>query len=162
MSLKHQFLRLQFNLYPVYRRTGAKITYISEDYLEVKVKIPFNQKTKNIFGTIYGGTIYSAIDPIYLMMLYRIFKKQYIFWDKSAFIEYKKPARSSLHAQFILQKEEIVNIKELLKSNFKINRTYNIELLDSSGDVCATCQKVVHIRHKGEEEAFIPETMEQS
>jgi hypothetical protein len=92
-QFQHHLLRLKFNLYPAYRRTGAKVIYISPDYKEVSVKIPLNMKTKNIFGSIYGGTLYSAIDPVYLMMLYQILEKKYIFWDRSAHIEFK-----NLHA----------------------------------------------------------------
>jgi acyl-coenzyme A thioesterase PaaI-like protein len=61
--------RWYFNRFPAYRRTGGKITYISHDLREIRVEIPLNWKTRNYVGTIFGGSLYAAVDPMYMIML---------------------------------------------------------------------------------------------
>ncbi|HEY7975525.1 MAG TPA: DUF4442 domain-containing protein, partial [Ktedonobacterales bacterium] len=61
--------RWQFNLSPVYRSTGATITYIAADWRETRIKLPLRLRTRNYVGTIYGGSMYAAVDPFYMVML---------------------------------------------------------------------------------------------
>ena len=67
-SIRTRLLRWGFNLFPAYRRTGARVTYIAGDFGEVRIKLPLNWKTRNYVGTIFGGSMYGAVDPIYLIM----------------------------------------------------------------------------------------------
>ena len=43
---KATVLKYGFNLSPMYRRTSAKVVYISEDFLKIKIKLPFSYKNK--------------------------------------------------------------------------------------------------------------------
>ena len=78
--------RLKFNFFPAYRGTGARVVYIADDYREIRVKIPLSRRTKNYVGTIYGGSMYGGIDPIYMLMLIKNLGRNYIVWDKAAAI----------------------------------------------------------------------------
>lgn len=71
-----------FNLFPAYRGTGGRLIYVAEDFCEVRVKLPVNWRTRNYVGTIYGGSVYASIDPIYMLMLIQILGPEYIVWDK--------------------------------------------------------------------------------
>jgi hypothetical protein len=45
-SLKSRATRFMFNLFPCYRRTGVRMTYIAPDFHEVRIKLPLNWKTR--------------------------------------------------------------------------------------------------------------------
>ncbi len=141
--------RTIFNLFPAYRRTSGRVTYFAADLSEVRVKVPFKWRTRNISGSTFGGSIYGAVDPIYMTMLIRQLGKGYIVWDKAAYIRFKKPARSHLYATFSLGDDELQTIKDLLKTEPKIDRTYTVELVDQEGVIHATVDKVVHVRKRG-------------
>jgi acyl-coenzyme A thioesterase PaaI-like protein len=96
-SLRSRFTRWGFNWFPAFRGTGARITYIARDWREVRLRIPLSRRTRNYVGTIYGGSMYGAVDPIYMVMLIRLLGPEYIVWDKSASIRFKKPGRSTLY-----------------------------------------------------------------
>ena len=147
-SIKTKLLRIQFNFFPAFRRTGGRITYIAHDYFEIRIKLPLNWKTRNYVGTIYGGSIYASVDPIYMMMLIKILGSDYIIWDKAATIRFKKPGRSTLYATFRLEQKEIDFIKNELTQKEKIDRVYYIELVDNQGVVHAYVEKVLHIKNK--------------
>lgn len=92
--------------------------------------------------------MYSAVDPIYMVMLIRRLGKDHIVWDKSASIQFKKPGRETLHACFVVADEELAVIREALETQRSMDRTYLIELKDSSGTVCATVEKLIYIRKR--------------
>src|SRR5450759_758115 len=110
-SFQSRLRRWGFNLFPVYRRTGARITYIAGDWREVHIKLPLNWKTRNYVGTIFGGSMYAAVDPIYMIMLIKLLGARYEVWDKAATIRFRRPGRSSLHATFRLDGVELEAVR---------------------------------------------------
>ena len=123
-SFKTRLTRWRLNFFPAYRGTGARITYIAGDWREVRIKLPLNWRTRNYVGTIFGGSMYGAIDPIYMVMLIQILGPAYVVWDKGATIQFKRPGRSTLHACFILDAPEIDAIKVELTARSAIERNY--------------------------------------
>lgn len=150
-SLKAKFYRWTFNFFPAYRRTGGRIIYISQDLQEVRVKLPLNWKTRNYVGTIFGGSLYGAVDPIYMIMLIKLLGPDYIVWDKAATIRFKKPGRSTLFATFKIDNNELDAIRNALAKQNPLNRNYIVDLVDKQGIVHATCEKVIYFRKKGRE-----------
>lgn len=147
-SLKTKFIRWKVNLYPFYRRTGARLTYISDDWKEMRVTLPFNWKTRNRVGTIFGGCISASVDPFYMFMLIKLLGKEYTVWDKASTTNFRKLAQSTLYATFSIDDEELETIRTELNDKPKINRTYTVHLKDKDGVVYATIEKVINIRRK--------------
>jgi hypothetical protein len=141
--------RLKFNFFPAYRGSGARVLYISDDYREIRVKIPLSWRTRNYVGTIYGGSMYAGIDPIYMLMLIKNLGKNYIVWDKAAMIRFKRPGRETLYADFRLTQDELDKIKEILESEKSVDRIYKVELADKEGKVHAIIEKTLYIAKKG-------------
>lgn len=148
-SFKTRRFRWLFNFFPAYRGSGGRVTYISADWLHVKMRLPLSWRTRNYVGTIYGGSIYSSIDPIYMLMLMKILGDEYVVWDKAANIRFRKPGRTTLHAEFIFTDEEIAEIKSLAETAKSIDRIYNLELKDKDGVVHAEIEKTLYIAKKG-------------
>ena len=149
-SFRSRSFRWGFNLFPAYRGTGGRVTYISEDWRDVSVKIPLSWRTRNYVGTIYGGSIYGAVDPIYMLMLIRILGPEYVIWDKAASIRFKRPGKSTLYADFALSTAEIDEIKRLAETERSIDRVYNLELKDKNSVVHAFIEKTIYISKRKE------------
>ncbi len=140
--------KLSINFFPAYRRTGARVVAVSDDWKEVKIRLPLNWKTRNYVGTIFGGSLYSSVDPIYMLMLIEILGPEYIVWDKSATIRFKRPGRATLYATFKISDPEIETIKNLLKSEHSIDRKYEISLTDERGIIHTAIEKIIYISKK--------------
>ncbi len=147
-SLRSRLLRWGFNMFPAYCATGARITYVASDFREVRVRLPLSWQTRNYVGTIFGGSMYAAVDPVYMLMLIRNLGKDYIVWDKSACITFKKPGRSTLFARFAIDENELDAIRRELEQARHVDRTYHVELKDDAGVVHASVEKVVYVRKK--------------
>lgn len=147
-SFQSRALRWKFNLFPAYRGTGARVTYISADYREIRVKLPLTFRSRNAVGTIYGGSMYGAVDPMYMIMLMQLLGREFVVWDKAATIRFRKPGRTTLFATFQLDDDELNAIRDATASGTPIDRTYNVDLVDAEGVVHASVQKVIYIKRK--------------
>ncbi len=147
-SFKSRMFRWGFNFFPAYRGTGGRITYISDDWHEARVKLPLSWRTRNYVGTIYGGSIYASIDPIYMLMLMHILGRGYVVWDKAANVRFRRPGKTTLWADFLLSPDEIAEIKRLAETERSVDRIYTVELKDKEGKVHATIEKTLYIAKK--------------
>ena len=136
------------NLSPAYSRTGATITYIAHNFQVVHIALPLNWKTRNHMNMIWGGSLYGAIDPIYGVMLWKLLGPRFDVVDKAATIHFRRPGRSTLYARFVIDDAELQSLHTALCNQNKLERHYQVELLDSSGSVHMVCDKTIHIRRK--------------
>ena len=149
-SLQTRLHRWAFNLWPCYRGTGGRVTYIASDWSEIRVKLPLSWRTRNYVGTIFGGSLYAAVDPFYMLMLMKNLGPDCIVWDKAATIRFRKPGRTTLTATFRLEEAELTELRSLLQSQAKVERTYRVALVDAEGTVHAEVEKVIHLRRNPE------------
>ena len=147
-SLRSRLLRLNFNFFPAYRGTGARVAYIASDLREIRVRIPLNRRTRNYVGTIFGGSMFGAADPIYMVMLIRVLGPEYVVWVKAATIRFLRPGRTTLHARFVLTEEVLDSIRAELRHTPKVDRVFRVELTDAEGVVHAEVEETVHIRRR--------------
>lgn len=147
-SFASKRLRWRFNFFPAYRGTGAKVTYVSSDFREVRIKLPLSWRTRNYVGTIYGGSLYGATDPFYMIQLIVLLGRDYVVWDKAASIRFRKPGRATLFATFVVTDEELDAIRAATAGGAPVDRIYTVDLVDQEGVVHATVEKVVYVRRK--------------
>lgn len=147
-SFRTRRLRWLFNFFPAYRGTGARITYIASDLSEVRVKLPLSWRTRNYVGTIFGGSMYGAVDPVFMIMLIERLGRGYIVWDKSASIRFRKPGKRTLFATFVVTDAELDEIRAAAESGQSLDRVYHVDLVDAEGIVHASIEKTIYIRKK--------------
>ncbi len=147
-SFKTRLTRWRLNFFPAYRGTGARITFIASDWREVRIKLPLSWRTRNYVGTIFGGSMYGAADPIYMVMLIRILGPDYVVWDKAATVQFKRPGRATLYARFTIDAAETEAIVAELTTCPSTERVYQVDLMDADGVVHATVTKTLHIRRR--------------
>lgn len=138
-----------FNLFPAFRGTGGRVTWVAPDYSEVRIKLPLNWRTRNLVGTTFGGSMYAAVDPFYMIMMIERLGPGYVVWDKAASIRFKKPGKDTLYASFVLDDEEIGRVRQAARqADRSVDRTYQVDLVDRDGTVHATIEKVLYIREE--------------
>lgn len=147
-SARTRLKRWGFNLFPAYWATGARIEYIADDFREIRVRVPLSLRTRNYVGTIFGGSMYAAVDPVYMLMLIHVLGPEYVVWDRSAAIRFRKPGRSTLFARFLLDDAELAAIRAATAGGDSTDRVYRVELTDAEGIVHAEVEKTVYVRRK--------------
>lgn len=130
---KDKLFKYGFNLAPMYRRSTARVIYVSKDLLEVRIKLPISYKNRNFVNTIFGGSMFSAVDPFPMVQLINLLGDEYVVWDKSANISFKRPAKKDLYADFSYTLEELEEIKQRIKLEKEIEIVRTTALTDKEG-----------------------------
>ena len=147
-STQTRLARWRFNLFPAYWGTGARVTYIAGDWREIRITLPLSWRTRNYVGTIFGGSLYGAVDPFYMIMLIKLLGPEYTVWDKAAAIRFRRPGRSTLKAKFLITPEMVDSIRAELVLVAKVDRIYSVELRSADGTVHAIIEKTIHISRR--------------
>ncbi len=132
----------------MYRRSTAKVIHVSEDLYTVKIKIPLSYKNRNYVGSIFGGSMLSATDPIYMVQLINILGDAYVIWDKAVEAQYKKPAKSAVYGNFEFLENELEDIKKRVALHNEIDLFKTVNLIDAEGHIIATFKKTIYIANK--------------
>lgn len=148
-----QILVNYVNLWPPFLFGGIKIIHRSADYRHMIVKLKLRFWNANVVGTQFGGLLFAMTDPFYMLMLIKNLGDEYIIWDKSALIEYLKPGRTDVTAEFILTNDDLEQVKQTVENEGKMLWTKIVEIKDREQNVIAKVTKVIHIRRKEKKDA---------
>ena len=89
-----------FNFSPMYRRSCSRVIDVSKDLKVIRIRLKYSYKNKNYVGSIFGGSLFSAVDPFPMVQLINIIDRDYVIWDKAAQIYFRRPAFEDLYADF--------------------------------------------------------------
>ena len=141
--------KLGFNLSPMYRRTTGRVRSVSKDLRLVEVAIPLSWRNANYVGSIFGGSMLSATDPILMVQLLNILGSDFVVWDKAVEMRFKRPARETLIARFEWSEQELEEIRRQARELGEVDYEKDIVLkTEDEGLVCAESTKTLYIATK--------------
>jgi acyl-coenzyme A thioesterase PaaI-like protein len=148
--MKASRLRWLFCLYPPYLGAGVRVDRISPDFHEIDVSMKLTRWNKNYVGTHFGGSLYSMVDPFYMLIFMESLGSQYIVWDQAARIDFLRPGRSQVFAYFRLPEGLLDNVKAQAASGDAVRPELTVEVVDVDGEVIARVVKTLYVRLKPE------------
>lgn len=141
--------KVGFNWSPMYSRTTGLVSTVSKDLRNVEVVIPLSWRNANYVGSVFGGSMLSATDPILMIQLLNILGNEFVVWDKAVEMRFRRPARGTLIAKFDWSEKEIDEIKEQVREQGEIEWKKGVELRsEKEGLVCAESTKTLYIATK--------------
>jgi len=138
----------RINFYPPYLGAGVRVTRITDDFREIDVEMPLRFYNRNYVGTHFGGSLYSMVDPFYMLMLMNILGPGYTVWDKAATIRFKKPGKGVMRASFHLSEEQIAEIRAAAETQAKVEPQFQVLIKDADGNVVAEVDKLLYVKKK--------------
>lgn len=141
-------LKLYGNIYPPFYGTGIRISKVSPDFRQIETKMKLKWYNRNFVGTHFGGNLFTMTDPFYMIMLIMNLGKDYLVWDKSTNIQFKKPGRAEVVANFEITDEQLEEIIENTKSGKPYLAQFHVDVKDTSQEVVACVDKIVYIKKK--------------
>ena len=130
------------------RRAGIRVTHIAEDFSSARVEMGQHWYNTNYVGTHFGGSLYSMVDPMYMLLLMRRLGNDYIVWDKSASIDFIRPGKGKVMARFELTDERVDEIRAATADGDKMLPEWDVEIVDESGELVARVHKILYVRRK--------------
>ena len=103
---------------------------------------------KNALGTHFGGSLFSMTDPFYVLMILARLDNQYYVWDKSADIDFIRPGKGEVTADFYVSDDFINEIIEKTRHGEKYQPTVNVYVKNIDGELVAKLNRRLYIRQK--------------
>src|ERR1051325_6595999 len=151
LAVKSRKLRRRINFYPPYLGASVRVTHFAEDFRRVEVEMPLRFYNRNYVGTHFGGSLYSMVDPFYMLMLMNILGADYIVWDKAAKLRFKKPGKGMMKAAFHLSEEQIAEIRRAADTQPKVEPQFQVIIKDAEGTVVAEVDKLLYAKKRSRE-----------
>lgn len=147
-EIRQKFLDKLINFYGPFLGAGVKLENMSKDFRSASVTMKLTFYNKNYMGTQFGGSLYAMVDPWYMLMLIKNLGKDYIVWDKAATINFRKPGKGKVRAEFNLTDAHLEEIRATLETQNKMDYIFKVEIKDYEGKLIAEVDKVLYIRKK--------------
>lgn len=141
-------LRRLLTFYPPYLGAGVRVTHLANDFSSMTVEMPLHFWNRNYVGTHFGGSLYSMVDPHFMLMLINRLGSGYIVWDKAATIRFKRPGKGVVKAQFEITDARLAEIKAAVDAQEKIEPLFQVSITDEKGQVVAEVEKLLYVRKK--------------
>lgn len=147
-SGKTRRMRFFFNYWPCIWCSGGKVEFIAADFKELHVSIKLNIRTRNRVGTVYGGSIYSSVDPYFMLMLMEILGKNYVVWDKAASVKFVRPIIEKVKCRFLISDDLVEEVKRKIHEQGEYTFELPLKYKDEKGGVYALFNKTVYAADK--------------
>ena len=138
----------KINMYPPFLGMGVRVRTFRDDFTRFEVELRARWYNRNLFGTHFGGSLYSMCDPFFVFIVTMNLGHGYIVWDKSAAIEFLKPAKGTILGVFEINKERLAEIRNEVDELGKNTYHFEADLVDEAGQAVARVSKEVYVRSK--------------
>lgn len=146
-------LRRVLNVWPPFLFAGIRVRAVSDDYRHARVELRQRWYNRNFVGTHFGGSLFAMTDPFWMIMTMQALGDGYIVWDKAATIEFVKPGRGTVAAEFRLDDAVLETIRAAAAGGGKYLHWFETPVRDAEGDTVALVRKQVYVRRKKPREA---------
>lgn len=133
--------KFMLNHFSPYKGAGIEIEKLDLKNYHVRVKMPLTHSNQNIVGVHFGGSLYSMVDPFYMLLLMHHLGPKYMVWDKNRKHQLPFPGRGTVYADIRLDAIEIEHVKDLAENYSPVYRNYTVNIFDDSGLRIAEVQK---------------------
>ena len=145
---KARLLRWFMTFYPPYLGAGVRVRHISDDFRDIKVSMGLGWYNRNNVGTQFGGSLYSMVDPFYMLMLMENLGRRFIVWDKAADIDFISPGKGPVFASFRIDETLLDEIRQQTANGEKYLPQLQVDIHDGAGTLVARVRKPLSVRLK--------------
>lgn len=138
--------RLQ--LYPPFLVMRIKVLEMRDNWRHIRIRLPLNSFSRNLGGTMFGGSQAALADPIAALACARVFPG-YSVWTRAMEIDFRKGGSSDLELRFDLDAEQETAIAEELATHGRATPTFEYGFYLTDGTLCSLVRNTVAIRPKG-------------
>ena len=150
-DLQPKELQRMLNLWFPFLVNRIQIMFITEDFHEMEVRLKHSFWNRNPNKSVWGGSITSALDPFFPIMMKQILLKRGIvtdFYSKAVSVQFIKMVKSNVTFQFRIGKDEVALAEKKLDQNGKYDGWHTVDGVDSKDKVCVNGRVQVYLRSR--------------
>ena len=135
-------------MYPPFLGAGIRVSLSSNEPLAYRVEMPLTRWNRNAVGTQFGGSLFMMCDPFYMLILREALGPDFVVWDKKSAIDFVKPGRSRVSAEFSVPGERVASILAEVNEDGVSRPVFTVAIVDDDGALVAKVEKELHVRRK--------------
>lgn len=143
-------LKAGMNVWPPFVGMGVRVSHISKEWRHARVRLSGSRLNRNFVGTQYGGSIFAMTDAFWMILVAQSLGRDYHVWDQRAEVEFVKPGRSALTAEFHVTDELLDELRGAAAGGDKVLRWVETVVTDQSGDTVAVVRRQLYVRLRRE------------
>lgn len=149
MKLRPWQLKWLLNCFPPFLINRIRVVKLSDDFLTATVRIRHSVLNRNFQGSIFGGSLFSAGDPVLALMYWQAILRRnrpVRVWLKEATIRYRVPARSDCTIHYALTEPDLEAALAGLDSTGRFDVWHENRMESKGGVIAAVIRTRIHIQ----------------
>lgn len=146
--MKAAHLRWLMNVWPPFLAAGVRVREISSDYRRVRVELRMRWFNRNYVGVHFGGSLFAMTDPFFMLMYMNNLGRDYVVWDRAGQIEFIRPGRGTVSAQFQLTENDLDSVRSKAADGRPALIEHKVDIVDQAGELVARVRRTVYVRMK--------------
>ena len=148
MKMTPRRLKWLLNVYPPYWATGIRVMHVAPDWREARVELRLHWYNRNAVGTHFGGNLYLMADPWLMLLLIQLLGPDYVVWDKSARIDFRRPGAGCVCALVRIDDEVLATMRRETQHGAAYDHEFEFDIRDERDEVVAIVHKTLHVRRR--------------
>lgn len=148
MKMTPRRLRFLLNVYPPYWATGIYVRHVAPDWREARVELRQRWYNQNAVGTHFGGNLYSMADPWLMLLLIQLLGPEYVVWDRSASIDFRRPGVGCVRAVVRIGDDALDAMRQETSQGGAYLHEFQFDIVDEQDQVVATVRKLLYVRRR--------------
>ncbi len=141
-----QARRLEF--YPPFLLMRVKVLEISDNWDQVRLRLPLTMVSKNMGGSMFGGYQAALSDPIAALACVKRYPDMDV-WTRHHVVDFRKPGDSDLELRFEFPAQLDQQIRQELATKGRSTPTFEYAFYREDGQLCTQVSSTVAIRPQG-------------
>lgn len=139
-------LRIGLNEWPTFSAQQIHVESIAADWSQAVIRLDLTPENGNYFGTAFGGSLFSMIDPFIVVLLANHLGPDYLVWDKVVEIDFVRPGTGPVTATVQVPSDAVAEIVAATADGAKLLRWFEVPLLAEDGSVVAVQRRQIYVR----------------
>ncbi len=146
--MKARYLKWLMNVWPPYRCAGIRVRRIDDDFRFVRVELRMGLTNRNYVNVHFGGSLFAMADPFYMLMYIKNLGPDYVVWDKAAEIDFVRPGRGRVWAEFRLEDSDLARARAETAFGQRFLTTHPVEVFGPDDELVASIRRTIYIRRR--------------
>ena len=150
-DLKAGELKRMLNFWFPFLVNRIRIISIADDFHEMQVRLKHSFWNRNPNKSVWGGSIASALDPFFPVMMKQIILRRGTstdFFSKAIHVEFVRVVETNIFFQFKITEPEVLKVEKILNDDGKYEGWHSVNGIDINGKICVHGKIQIYLRKR--------------
>ena len=138
----------QLNGWPVFAGQRIRVDSIAPDWSRAQISMNVEADNGNYFGTAFGGSLFSMVDPFVVVLAAKQLGPAYAVWDQAAEIDFLRPGTGTVTAVVDMPADVVASLAEEARGGAKVLRWFEVPIAGEDGEPVAVQRRRLYVRER--------------